>query len=1052
MPALVIAGVGYLVSGAVTAGLGTAAYAGFVGAVAGAAASALVASAFTPSQKSTGPRINDLSVGNSTYGAVIPYLQGHWRIAGSVVWRSVLHETEVRTSQGKMGGGSSSTTYTYSVDVLYELTENVIGGVRRVWRDGKLIYSADESVGAESLLASGESSYWDRFTVYTGGPSQLPDPVYEASVGAEYALAYRTRGTAFIEGLKMEGTQMPNLTFEVYTEGGIRTGTVVMLQHFNDTGVSQYLGLATSPADHTLTSWSEIPAAIGPTWGLQAHGRTGNPEPINRSGILGIAAILGGGGLQLYKTPQGAPAGGGGLDTEFSAAHITMDSSFAIAGDFTFELIHNSGDDAAYATVTTLDMVYAGDQIANGSWNLTSYYTGTGRGYAFGITGGAAVTSGNVTIGVPVRIAFTRQGTTHRLFIDGVLKDTQTGAVRTLASTGMLTVGAWMKGSPPDYDFTTASTDRAPGSYDELMLVDGLALYTDDYTIAAAEYGNASTITIFDPGPELTVETVAGRVLERCDLDASQYDVTALSTITTPVRGMAISQVMPGRGVMETLSTTYYFDGYGGDKIYAQPRAGSPAATIPYDDLGWSTGEIDDPLKLLLKNELELPAFVSLTYSNIDGDYQPDTQNSDRQLSGQESNSAVQVPMVFTASEAKSIADARLTDMLVALLTGSFNLSLEYSRLVPTDVVLVTGVDASVYRMRLMSRKETDGVLSFEAVLDDASVFTQLGLTVGGPTPQTVVSALPSTTLELLDIPILRDSENHAGHYFAVKGANPSWHSATVYQGIADANYLPVATLTNQAVMGTCMTILGNWTGGTVYDESNLLTVNVGKGQLASYTRDDVQNGVAPGYLVGSEIIFALTATLVSTGIYILSSLLRGRRGTEWAMTGHLINERFVALSTSGMGFVMMQTSDLGSEKYYKAVSAGQRLSAVGPKTITPVGVGLECFSPVDLRADRLTANTVLTWIRRTRLSTRIGGTMAQSIPLGEATEAYEVDIFADNTYAVLKRTLTSSTPTVTYTSAQQVTDFGSGQSVLYVRVYQVSADVGRGYPLQAAV
>jgi hypothetical protein len=73
-------------------------------------------------------------------------------------------------------------------------------------------------------------------------------------------------------------------------------------------------------------------------------------------------------------------------------------------------------------------------------------------------------------------------------------------------------------------------------------------------------------------------------------------------------------------------------------------------------------------------------------------------------------------------------------------------------------------------------------------------------------------------------------------------------------------------------------------------------------------------------------------------------------------------------------------------------------------------------------------------------------------VPLGELTEAYEIEVYTSAAYTTLKRTLTSPTPTVAYTSAQQVTDFGSVQSTLHLKIYQMSATVGRGYPLSTSI
>ena len=66
--------------------------------------------------------------------------------------------------------------------------------------------------------------------------------------------------------------------------------------------------------------------------------------------------------------------------------------------------------------------------------------------------------------------------------------------------------------------------------------------------------------------------------------------------------------------------------------------------------------------------------------------------------------------------------------------------------------------------------------------------------------------------------------------------------------------------------------------------------------------------------------------------------------------------------------------------------------------------------------------------------------------PISEDTEEYEVEIWDGIT---LERTFTGLiTPTVTYTSAQQTADAWSGTPTeISVIVYQISAQVGRGFP-----
>jgi carbohydrate-binding DOMON domain-containing protein len=73
----------------------------------------------------------------------------------------------------------------------------------------------------------------------------------------------------------------------------------------------------------------------------------------------------------------------------------------------------------------------------------------------------------------------------------------------------------------------------------------------------------------------------------------------------------------------------------------------------------------------------------------------------------------------------------------------------------------------------------------------------------------------------------------------------------------------------------------------------------------------------------------------------------------------------------------------------------------------------------------------------------------SQEVPLAESTELYEMDIFNG---ANVVRTLSSVTPSLVYTSAQQVADFGSAQASVSVRLYQMSSIVGRGKPCIATL
>ena len=89
-------------------------------------------------------------------------------------------------------------------------------------------------------------------------------------------------------------------------------------------------------------------------------------------------------------------------------------------------------------------------------------------------------------------------------------------------------------------------------------------------------------------------------------------------------------------------------------------------------------------------------------------------------------------------------------------------------------------------------------------------------------------------------------------------------------------------------------------------------------------------------------------------------------------------------------------------------------------------------------------ADISISWVRWTQIDGELkDGTGL--VPLGEASEAYEIDIL-DGPGGTVKRTLTSRSPSVVYVNADIVEDFGTVPETLTVAVYQISAVTGRGF------
>jgi hypothetical protein len=164
-----------------------------------------------------GPRLTELSVQTSTYGAPIPKLFGTMRVAGQVVWATDLKES--RDTQGGGKGQPSTTTYSYSASFAVLLSARPIRAVRRIWADGKLLRGA-----------AGDFKTRTGFRLHLGGEDQAADPLIASAEGIAGTPAMRGCAYAVFEDLALAdfGNRIPSLTLEVEADaGGITLGAIV---------------------------------------------------------------------------------------------------------------------------------------------------------------------------------------------------------------------------------------------------------------------------------------------------------------------------------------------------------------------------------------------------------------------------------------------------------------------------------------------------------------------------------------------------------------------------------------------------------------------------------------------------------------------------------------------------------------------------------------------------------------------------------------------------------------------------------------------------------
>jgi len=1038
------------------------------GAQLGFAAGAALGGAYATSRKRLeGPRLNDLKLTGTQYGEPIPWMINNARLPGQVWWASEKREIATTTSQGK-GGGPKVTTFTYEQDVLLGLCEKEIVAVTRVWSFGKLVRNTLGAADVGTLATSDRTDLWRRLTVYTGSSTQLPDPTYEAAVGAGNAPGYRGRAYVFIEGLKLDSAgQLPLLTFEVIDAGTLALsaasyiGTEIPAAPVNTIASSIAIGNSSTFAvgipqwDNTYSTtavacyqWSlSDPAVYSPigefnvqTSGINpaGHGNADQPFLVLQESSTEV---------YLYAIPYGTTYGPYDVAESLGSTQVR----FAQRGDY---LVLGSAGSGSQA-IRSFDWRASGSPLATSS-ALPDYVN------SIEIIGDAVYCAGfdDRRVFVLDVATLTLQSTINRPSFGG---SGNTNALL-FASGGDLWLFENVSGSAALYRLDGASWTQISGTIDTAFLpsdnghsigIVGSVLLVGriyvtsvsdrEYRMWAAKIAHTPTTT--------TVQDAVEQACERSGLTSAEFDASALSSITTPFRGVAVAQVEGMRGVLEQMRTVYGFDCVLSDKLRFKPRGGSAVRTLSYADLAAGEGQpSEEPFALTVAPDLELPPQVAVKFVNAANDYQAGSELSDRLVvTSQVATQEVEFGISLIPSEAKRVADTLVAEGFARIAGATFAVDISNADLEPTDVVNVTAADGGTVRMRIERRTDAAGVLEFTAVRDDVASVSSSALTDDDYTQGSTVEAPSATLWRALDIPLLRDVDDGPGWVIAARGATSVWPGALVEQAWNGVDYTTAATVSESAVFGQCTTTLGDFTGVGV-DERNTLTVSVGSGELVSSTRDAMLADASINtLLVGSEVIRFISASLSSAdpNVYILSRLLRGQRGTESHKATHGANEACVLLRPQGLRHIASDAGDIGRERSVRATTLGASPSYVIAQPFTDTGLALKPFAPVDSSVTRdASDNATITWRRRSRLSGRL---FAGGPPLGEDAEAYEVDIYEDNTFSTVVRTITASTSSATYTAAEQTADGLTAGDPLNFRAYQISTAYGRGYPLQMA-
>jgi hypothetical protein len=518
--------------------------------------------------------------------------------------------------------------------------EGPIIGIRRIWRNGKLVYdqtplptSADEpdpDTLIEKLQAAikskaSSSKFASQLTIYLGDETQLPDPTLEAMFGVGEVGANRGIAYVVIEDDDVTDTAgaVPQYEFEV-----ARAGAVGEDDYVAGLGPEFYYKLQGDGVDFTGNHSTLVPG------GTYAWGELGFSMP----SITAYASATQGSGLEsepnitvLARCRVDSASGGSVIKDLVS--HVTN----SVLGYYSWSLhlrgankmtpvvgINGNGGSPDTVTAgfevgvdeeflmgfrltggTTLDLIYNGQVVATGA--ASGSFSGTG---AFTVGGGAFFPS---SYGVNGTIS-------HVVGYRRALTDAEISRL----STYFMLDGRTYYQMPDGTEYYVTATG-------EVVVIAG---------------GVGETISQDTP----TLAEIITTICRRVGLEAADIDVTDVASVD--VTGYVIARATTADAALKPLLDAFQIGMYEADgKIRFVQLGAATVDTLTSDDLVAQDGP---PVTETRAQEVELPRKINVLYSDPATAYTTTKQTSERIASTVEAVGEVNIelPVVMTADQA----------------------------------------------------------------------------------------------------------------------------------------------------------------------------------------------------------------------------------------------------------------------------------------------------------------------------------------------------------------------------------------------------------------
>lgn len=427
------------------------------------------------------------------------------------------------------------------------------------------------------------------------------------------------------------------------------------------------------------------------------------------------------------------------------------------------------------------------------------------------------------------------------------------------------------------------------------------------------------------------------------------------------------------------------------------------------------------------------PNEIVLRYYEPERDYQTGLQRAWSEGPGQVAD-RIDLPATLSAPRAKAIAEARLERLWTEKARVSVTLPWTAMTVRPGDTVQIPGHPGS-WRVAEFGLERM--AVSLECVRAVGVSMATADVAAPGRVVSDPDLEHGPTHLALLDLPALDDVLDAAPRLLiAAAGSSPGWRSASLEASFdGGASFVSLGRTAPPATMGVALGVLEPGQAA-LFDTVTVIDVELLHDDmwLAGATDSALVSGANLAVL-GDELIQFGNAEALGANQFRLSRLLRGRRGSEWAMADHVIGERFVLLDSDTVKPLDMPVSALGGPIELLAVGLGDTDAPVSASDLVH-GRSIRPPAPVHLSAYREADGAIrFAWVRRSRIGW--AWVSGAGVALGEEAERWRVTI---EPVSGAPCTLETEAPFFVYSAADQLADGTEAVDAFTLSVAQLGA------------